>query len=363
MNILPIHPLETARRVFAVVAALLAVLASIGAAQTDRIGDLTVHGGDVPIRLTGYSLVVGLDGTGDRDIGNSYNGGGQTVRSIANALRKFGLEVPPDQLRPRNVAAVLVTAEVSPWLRAGGRFEIQVASLGDARSLAGGVLWQVPMMSDVGGTVIATGQGAVLVASEDNNSRRYVGRRGGSGRIPEGGVMEADPTAAPVSLKLVLRHPDFGTATRIAKAVIAAYGAGTAKVDDPGSVTLISASKDADSTLALLAAVDTLPLAPGPNGSPGVVVIDRRSGTVVAGGDIRIRPASVTQGGMTLRIGAARPDSSAKPQPGVVDLGTGASALEVAAGLQAAGATPQDIASAFDALNAAGALTARVVIR
>jgi flagellar P-ring protein precursor FlgI len=357
-----LHAVTSARRIVALVGALLTLLASIGAAQSDRIGDLTVHGGDVPIRLTGYSLVVGLDGTGDRDLGNSYNGGGPTVRSIANALRKFGLEVPPDQLRPRNVAAVLVTAEVSPWLRAGGRFEVQVASLGDARSLAGGVLWQVPLMADVGGTVVATGQGAVLVANEETN-HRYTGRRGGSGRIPEGGVMEADPTAAPVNLRLVLRRPDFGTASRIAKAIVAAYGAGTARVDDPGSVSLISASKDADSTLGLLAAVDTLTLAPAPNGGAGVVVIDRRNGTVVAGGDIRVRPASVTQGGMTLRIGAAKPDSTAKPQPGVVDLGAGASALEVAAGLQAAGATPQDIASAFDALNAAGALTARVVIR
>lgn len=332
------------------------------AAQTERVADLTVHGGDVPIRLTGYSLVVGLPGTGDRDFGNSFSGGGQTVRSIANALRKFGLEVPADQLRPRNVAAVLVTAEVSPWLRAGGRFEVQVSSLGDARSLAGGVLWQTPLVSDVNAQVIATGQGPVLMAAE-NSRTAYGTLRGGSARIPEGGVIEIDPAGMTVSLKLVLRRPDVGAATRIAQAVVAAYGQGTVKVDDPGSVTLIPGSKDADNPLGFLAAVDTLPLADSPGGGAGVIVIDRRSGTVVAGGDIRVRPASVTQGAVTLRIGGPKPDSTAKAESGVIDMSAGASALEVAAGLHAAGATPQDIAAAFDALNTAGALTARVVVR
>lgn len=359
MNKIPLFLLlATVRRTFV----LLLLLAPALSAQTERVGDLTVHGGDVPIRLTGYSLVVGLAGTGDRDYGSSYRGGGQTVRSIANALRKFGLEVPADQLRPRNVAAVLVTAEISPWLRAGGRFEVQVSSLGDARSLAGGVLWQTPLVSDVNGQVTATGQGPVLMAAE-NARPVYASLRGGSARIPEGGVLEIDPAQMTVSLKLVLRHPDVGAATRIAQAVITAYGPGTAKVDDPGSVTLIPGQKDADNPLGFLAAVDTLRLMEAPGGGAGVIVIDRRNGTVVAGGDIRVRPASVTQGAMTLRIGGPPADSAAKAQPGVVDVSAGASALEVAAGLQAAGATPQDIASAFDALNAAGALTARVIVR
>ena len=124
----------------------LALGAPMAQAQDAKIRDLTISEGAAPIRLVGYGLAVGLDGTGDRDGGS--RGAGMTVQSVANLLRNFNVEVPAEVLRMRNVAAVLVTAEVSPYLRSGGRFDVHVSSLGDARSLRGGVLWMTPLVAE-----------------------------------------------------------------------------------------------------------------------------------------------------------------------------------------------------------------------
>ena len=128
-----------------VTAVALMTLVADADAQTTRVRDLTVQGGDVPVRLVGYGLVSGLDGSGDRVSGTST--AGHTVRSIANLLRRFNVEVPENMLRTRNVAAVLVTSEVSPYLRPGGRFDVHVSSIGDATSLRGGVLWITPLQA------------------------------------------------------------------------------------------------------------------------------------------------------------------------------------------------------------------------
>ena len=179
------------------------------AQATEMVGDLVTQAGSVPRRLIGYGLVVGLEGTGDRSFG-TLNSGTQTVRSIANALRRFGLEVPADRLRPRNVAAVIVTAEASPYLRAGGRFEVQVSSIGDATSLRGGVLWITPLVTDVNLPAVGTAQGPLLLSDEEI---RWSNRRGNSARIPDGGVLEVDPPApAALTPKLLLRKPGLATA-------------------------------------------------------------------------------------------------------------------------------------------------------
>ena len=147
-------------------ALLLVVLSSVSpvGAQEVRIQDLTLGSQDVATRLVGYGLVIGLDGSGDRVIGGFSSG--HTVRSVANLLRRFDVEVPEQLLRTRNVAAVLVTAEVSPYLRPGGRFEIHVSSVGDAVSLRGGVLWLTPLVPDLGAAPVATGQGALLISEK-----------------------------------------------------------------------------------------------------------------------------------------------------------------------------------------------------
>ncbi len=335
----------------------LLLLAGSASAQTQRVADLTTRPGDVPVRLVGYGLVVGLEGTGDRSFGG-VSGATHTVRSVVNLLRRFNVVVPPEHLRVRNVAAVLVTAEVSPYLRAGGRFEIQVASVGDAASLRGGVLWMTPLVSDPDQPPLGTAQGPVLV-SDDGGRYGLAARRGTSARIPDGGVIELDPPAPRTAggTRLQLRRPDLGTAARIAEAVNGAFGAGTAQVLDPGAIALNPGDARADNVLGFLAAVDTIGVVAG---GPARIMIDARTGAVVAGGAVQVGPAAVSLRGLTLKIGGA---DAAGEGGGVVSLAPGATAQEVATGLHAAGAKPDEVMAVFDALRAVGALTAEVVVR
>ena len=272
-------------------------------AQEPRIADLTVEEKAVPIRLVGYGIVAGLDGTGDRGIGG--RSGGMTVQSVANLLRRFNVEIPAEVLRTRNVAAVLVTAEVNPYLRAGGRFEVSISSLGDARSLRGGVLWMTPLVADPNGPALATAQGALLVSDAQQGPYRVVNAAVNSGRIPQGGILEGDlprPAFASVS-RLVLREPDLGTASRLVQAINAAIGAGTATLEDPGSVQL-ELKGSTEEKGATLGRIRDLRLRPSRRSA---IVIDARSGSVVAGGDLPVGDASVSHNGITLTVGVVPP--------------------------------------------------------
>lgn len=342
-------------------AAVLAILFTLGAgkagvlgAQEPRIRDLTLQDQTVPVRLVGYGLVIGLNGTGDRMSG--YSGGGQTVQSIANLLRQFDIEVPAELIRSRNVAAVLVTAEVSPFLRPGGRFDVQVSSLGDAQSLRGGVLWMTPLVYEAGGPAVATVQGPVMVS--DGGLARNSRSVETTARIPNGGLLEFDlprPSFASIS-RLLLTQPDLGTATRIATAINTEIGPGTAQVEDPGSI-LLNIGGSPDERAALLARIGDIRVEP--DRTPRVV-IDSRDGTVVAGGDISVAPATVSHGLVTLTVGSFSGEGAA---PGVVQMPAGTSVLDIAAVLHGLQTPPMEIAAILEALHRIGALTAEVVIR
>src|SRR5690606_5932527 len=167
---------------------LACAIATPAAAQQATVSDLAVPEGAVPVRLVGYGLVVGLDGTGDRALGST--GARHTVQSIVNLLRNFDIEVPAEMLRTRNVAAVLVTAELSPWLRAGGTFDVNVSSIGDATSLRGGVLWATPLVAGPGGPAYATAQGPLSISAGMTVSAHM--RNENTARIPNGGLMRLD---------------------------------------------------------------------------------------------------------------------------------------------------------------------------
>lgn len=336
----------------------VALLLPMGAAaQGDvKIRDLTSPEGALPVRLVGYGLVVGLDGTGDRAVGGQT--AGQTVQSVINILRRFNIEVPADLIRMRNVAAVLVTAEVSPFLRSSGRFEVQVSSMGDARSLKGGVLYMTPLVADPNGPPLATAQGAVLL-SEGGAQTRYASTIETSARIPTGGILEADlprPTIAATS-RLLLREPDLGTASRIAAAINDAMGEKTAIVEDEGSVQVTLA----DSVVKATAYTRIRELSVRPERSPRMV-IDGKDGTVVAGGDMMVGPATVSHGAITLVLG---PDvaEDISEVPGSVRLPANISVQRVAAALHAVRTPPAEIAAIFASLREVGALTAEVIIR
>lgn len=337
---------------------LFSALPATAVPTETRVGDLTIRTGDVPRRLVGYGLVVGLDGTGDRSFtGGAF--GNPTIHSVVNVLRRFGIEVPSEHLHLRNVAAVLVTAEISPYLRAGGRFAVHVSALADATSLRGGVLWITPLVADPGQPPVATAQGPVYIAEDDGDRTRYT-RRGNSGRIPEGGILEVDPPQAAASdARLLLRNPDLVTADRIVSAINASMGDGTARVEDPGSVALTPQSGQSGATHEFLAVIDTLTVMVE---GPRRIVISGRTGTIVAGGDVRIGSAVVNHQGITLQIGGTGPAGEGG-SPQLVRLEPQALVQDVAAGLQAAGAEPSEMAAIFESLQAAGALNAEVVIR
>jgi flagellar P-ring protein precursor FlgI len=345
-------------------ASLTALLASGSAfgllAQDARIQDLTVANQDVPLRLVGYGLVVGLDGTGDRVIGGFSSG--HTVRSVANLLRRFDVEVPEQLLRTRNVAAVLVTAEVSPYLRPGGRFEIHVSSVGDATSLRGGVLWMTPLVSGPSSAAVATAQGSLLVsqASEAFRTDRYAVET--TARIPDGGVLErslATPDFAQTST-LYLREPSLPTATRIAEAINAQVGDGTAQVMDPGAVNLNLSTSDGGDRALTLAQIGEISVSPQRTSR---VIIDGRNGTVVAGGKLTVGEAVVSHGSMTLVVGGTPADSTGAPVPGDVRMEEGVSVQDVAAALHAVAAPPSAIGAVFESLREVGAIQAEVRIR
>lgn len=346
---------------FVAALALLALLSPAGIrAQNVRIRDLTVSGGDIPVRLMGYGLVVGLDGTGDRVIGGFS--AGHTVRSVANLLRRFNVEVPENVLRTRNVAAVLVTAEASPYLRPGGRFEVHVASVGDAVSLRGGVLWMTPLSANPGMPPVATAQGALQVADVENagmSGQSYAVET--TGTLPSGGVLE-QPMPVPDFSKapaLYLRSPDIATASRIAEAIDKALGDSTATVRDPGAVELTLHGAAAANVPATMARIGDVRVEPERTAR---VVIDARAGTVVAGGDIKVGEAVVSHGSLTLSIGGSTPADSVAV-PGDLRMQPGVSVQDVAAALHGVAAPPQAIAAVFESLQQVGALAAEVVVR
>lgn len=339
-------------------AALAVVILSAPAVsgQQTRIRDLTVFSGDIPVRLVGYGLVVGLDGTGDRVIGGFSSG--QTVRSVANLLRRFDVEVPENVLRTRNVAAVLVTSELSPYLRPGGRFDVHVASIGDATSLRGGVLWMTPLQSNPADPVFATAQGALQVAENFGSAANAYGVET-TAILPDGGLLEQMLPAPDFDddRLLFLRNPNLGTATRIADAINTALGDGAAAVTDPGLIALQLSNDSTTSHSEILGQIGELMVEPQRTAR---VIIDSRSGTVVAGGDIRVGEAVVSHGAMTLAIGES---TGAPVVPGNLRMAPGVTIQDVTAALHAVAAPPEAIAQIFAALRQVGAITAQLTIR
>jgi flagellar P-ring protein FlgI len=333
-------------------AMLLCPAVQSNAQEMIRLRDLTIEDKAIPVRLMGYGLVIGLDGTGDRAGGGKA--GGMTVNSVINLLRRFGIQLPVEALKTKNVAAVLVTAEISPYLRAGGKFEIHVSSVGDARSLRGGVLWMTPLLSDIGSEPVASAQGPVLMADLGAKS----GAIENSARIPTGGLLEADlprPQFAQ-SNSLLLREPDVTMATRIATAINRELGDGTAIVEDPGSIAL-KIKDGKEDRAALLARIQDLRVQPQ---RLARLIIDGRDGTIIAGGDMTVGEATVSHGGITITIGAN--DTTAAPA-GNLRLASGTPVTRIAAALHAVKAPPNEIAAIFEALRSIGAIAAEVVVR
>lgn len=337
---------------------LLATSASTASAQGARVRDLTTNAGELPVRLVGYGLVVGLDGTGDRVFGGQQ--GSMTVRSVANLLRNLGIDVPARVIRTRNAAAVLVTAEASRYTREGGRFDVSVASLGDATSLRGGQLWQTPLMASVGGAPLAVAQGNVLMPDVSQNGRYMVET---SAVLTDAAVALAsysNGAGGPPS-HLLLRDPDLAVARAVAETINQSLGEGVATVEDPGAVAL---NLPQDDPLGALVAMGGLEVAATARAR---VVVDAASGAVAAGGDITVGAAVVSHDWLTLSIappGTPTPAGGAESlPPGAVRAEPGIQVQSLAEALHSVGASAEVIGSVFRSLRSVGALHAEVVVR
>lgn len=341
-----------------------------------RIKDIAKIEGVRSNQLVGYGLVVGLPGTGDSDK-ISY-----TVQSIVNMMKTFGITVSSSQLKAKNVAAVMVTAELPAFVKQGDTIDVTVSSMGDAKSLAGGTLLQSPLRA-ANGQVYAVGQGPLAVGG-------YAVSSGGSkqqknfptvGTIPNGGIVERD-VAVQVSngtgtISLALNQPDFTTAARMADVINANFGS-IAVAHDAGTVTLEVPGTYGDNLTPFIAAVEELSIEPD---SVAKVIINERTGTVVMGGNVTIDEVAVAQGGLSIKI-TKNPDVS-QPEPfsgghtaitsnpdinaneeanSMIVLPAATNVSDVVAALNAVGATPRDIIAILQAMKAAGALHADLQI-
>ncbi len=348
----------------------LAVLGP-GSAQGARIKDLAQVSGNRTNQLVGYGLVVGLSGTGDK------RGSDFTVQSIFNMLDKMGVRVDKATLKPKNVAAVMVTAQMPVSAKPGGRLDVTVSSLGDSSSLLGGVLLVTPLKG-VDGNIYAIAQGSLLVGGVS------AGGAGASvsknittvGMIPGGANVER---AVPFSfndqsdLTLTLRSPDFSTATRMAKRVNESLGSALATAVDAGTVRLAVPPGHQGNLTQLVASIENIQVTPD---SRARVVVDEKTGTVVLGQNVQISPVAVTQGNLQIQIQESADVSQpmpfsqgktvATPQTNIgvneenrkLKMIEGATLQELVEGLNALGATPRDLISILRTLQSSGALAA-----
>lgn len=364
---------------FALVAVIAMALPTHAMANPVRIKDLVEFDGVRGNDLVGYGLVVGLNGTGDGIRNAPF-----TEEIMTNILERLGVNVSGEQFRPKNVAAVFVTATLPPFSRAGGRIDVTVSAIGDAKSLLGGTLIMTPLNA-ADGDIYAVAQGTVIAggAAVEGNGAAVVQGVPTAGSIPSGAFVEREidfDFSQLTSLRLALREPDFTTAARIETRINASFGREVAVMLDAGTVELDIGATRARSPAHALGQIENLPVEPERRAR---VVVDQRSGTIVMGEDVRISRVAVSQGNLTLRIQenplvvqpnpfadgetviVPRTDAAIEEEPGIglAEVPPGTSLSEVVAGLNALGVSPRDMIDILKSIKAAGALHADFLVR
>jgi len=347
-------------------------MADEASSQSVRIKDITTIEGIRDNPIMGYGLVAGLARTGDSQ---------QTIFSIqtlANLLQRMGLQIPAAAVRVNNIAAVFVTATLPPFATPGMKIDVTVSSIGDAKSLAGGVLLMTPLKSS-NGSVYAVAQGPLTLGgySAGGAGNSKVVNHLTVGRIPDGANVELDSSVklgTMNSLSLLLRDPDFTVATDIASVINKEVGKSVARAVDSRRIEISSPNADIGGVPNLMARIDELEVE-----VHGVakVVVNERTGTIVMGGATRIGPCSILHGDLAIEIATkfdvsqpaplSKGDTTVVPQTEVqanekpaqlIQLKEGASVEDLVRGLQTMGATARDIVSILQAIKSAGALEA-----
>jgi flagellar P-ring protein FlgI len=353
-------------------------LLTASALQASRVKDLTLVEGGRDNQLVGYGLVVGLAGDGDSNAAS-------TLRAVANILQRHGLSVASTDIKAKNVAAVMLTADISAFLKPGSRIDVTVAAMGDAKSLQGGVLLQTPMIG-ADGHVYAVAQGPVAIGG-------FLGGAGGAGgatvqknhptvgSISNGAIVEREIAAEFVrdnTLRLLLHNPDFTSASRMADAINTRYPASAQAVD---SATIrVSLPEDyRGRNVAFLADLGTVEVQPD---TLARIVINERTGTIVATSTVRLSQVAIAHGSLTItvtsNVGVSQPNAFnnsgqttvvpstqtavSEGKGGFTILNDPPSIERLAAALNSLGVSTRDMMAIFQSLKRSGALQAELII-
>jgi flagellar P-ring protein precursor FlgI len=362
--------------------AALAVGTALAAAPAfafSRVKDLVDVQGIRDNMLVGYGLVVGLNGTGD-----SLKNAPFTQLSIQSMLERLGTNTRGQVMQTKNVAAVMVTANLPAFAAPGSRIDVSVSAMGDAKNLQGGTLL-VTTLFGADGQIYALAQGPVSIGGFSAQGEASSVTRGvpTAGRIANGAIVEKGTgfqLSSLTNLKLSLHNPDLTTATRIAKAVNAYLGGNSAQATDPSNVALNVPTNYPGGAMALLTDIEQVKVDPD---QPAKVIIDENSGVIVMGSDVRISTVAIAQGNLTIKVTETPQVSQPSPFSNTgttqtvprtniqVDDGKGnkiavmpdgVSLQHVVDGLNALGVGPRDIISILQAIKAAGALQAEIEV-
>lgn len=344
---------------------------------SQRIKDFAFIKGVSTEQLIGYGIVVGLAGTGD-----SYRSS-FTVQSVTSMLKRFGITVPDINLRTKNVAAVMVTSRVNNFVKTGSEFDVTVSSMGDATSLLGGTLLMTPLSSKTG-KVFGVCQGQISIGGYDINTStggRVSKNHALSGRIPNGGVLQEDfPFSAMDSsiVYVVLKSPDFTTANNVAAAVNQKF-TGSAFAKDASEIKVTVPANYQDKLTTFLAELESITVQ---TDVIARVVLNEKTGTIVAGSNVKILPVTISHGSLKITINqnpiVSQPNPfsrngntavlnqlvpTAESENGnAVSIQGASNVQEVAAALNSLKVSPRDIIAIFQALKEAGALQAELII-
>ncbi|WBU63876.1 flagellar basal body P-ring protein FlgI [Paracoccus aerodenitrificans] len=343
-----------------------------------RLKDLVSFDGVRGNDLVGYGLVVGLNGTGD-----SLRNAPYTEDMMVTLLERLGVNVGSDQFRPKNVAAVMVTAVLPPFARSGSQINVSVSAIGDAQSLMGGILVMTPL-SAADGEIYAVAQGSVIaggIAAQAENASVVQGVPT-SGSVPSGARVEREVDfdfSSLRSIRLALKQPDFTTSSRVEHAVNSSGIGKIAEIQDAGTVMLDLSGIQNINPARLLSRIENLTVE---SDGKARVVVDHRSGTIVMGEDVRVSTVAVSQGNLTLRVQetplVSQPNPFSEGETvfvkqsvaeiteeagiGFAEVEATSSLSELVSGLNALGVSARDLIDILKAIDAAGALHAELVV-
>ncbi len=334
-------------RKFAIIVGILILMVSLSLAAMVRLKDIARFRGARDNQLFGIGLVIGLNGTGDSG----------TVPSslLSNMLKNFGITVSANDLRSQNTALVMVTADIPAFYKEGMRLDIQIASIGNAKSLNNGVLLQTPLYG-ADGMVYAVAQGQLSLGGENiGASINLQNRFPLVAYLPGGAIIEREIPTSIVdanSVTLLLLNPDFTTAARVTQAINTKFGEQISRALDPTSVKIRIPDVFIDDLIPFLSIIEEVEVIPD---SVARVIVNERTGTVVMGGNVRVDDFTLSYGGFSITIRNGKVSTGDNPGPD-------SSIENLVSGLRAIGATPQDIIAVLQSLREAGVLHAQLVM-